>query len=49
MTLAPTNKTSGGGLLSSKTQPSANRATAMLRLARTCDEEICPCGEAFGI
>jgi transposase len=33
LTLAPRNKTSGGRLLSSRTQPSANRAATMLRLA----------------
>lgn len=33
LTLAPQNKISGGRLLSSRTQPSANRAGAMLRLA----------------
>lgn len=33
LTLAPNNKISGGRLLSSRTQPSANRAAAMLRLA----------------
>src|SRR5262245_26576529 len=33
LTLAPKNKTSGGRLLSSRTQPSANRAAAILRLA----------------
>jgi transposase len=33
MTLAPQNKVSGGHLLSSRTQPSANRAAAILRLA----------------
>jgi len=33
MTLAPQNKVSGGRLLSSRTQPSANRAAAILRLA----------------
>ena len=33
LTLAPQNKISGGRLLSSRTQPSANRAAAMLRLA----------------
>lgn len=32
LTLAPRNKVSGGRLLSSKTQPSANRAAAILRL-----------------
>ena len=32
LTLAPKNKVSGGRLLSSRTQPSANRAAAMLRL-----------------
>ena len=31
--LAPKNKVSGGRLLSSRTQPSANRAAAILRLA----------------
>jgi transposase len=35
LTLAPKNKVSGGRLLSSRTQPSANRAAAMLRLAAT--------------
>jgi transposase len=33
LTLAPHNKVSGGRLLSSRTQPSANRAAAILRLA----------------
>jgi transposase len=33
LTLAPKNKISGGRLLSSRTQPSANRAAAVLRLA----------------
>lgn len=33
LTLAPKNKVSGGRLLSSRTQPSANRAAAILRLA----------------
>jgi len=33
LTLAPKNKISGGRLLSSRTQPSANRAAALLRLA----------------
>ena len=33
LTLAPKNKVSGGRLLSSRTQPSANRAAAMLRMA----------------
>ena len=33
LTLAPYNKVSGGRLLSSRTQPSANRAAALLRLA----------------
>ena len=33
LTLAPQNKVSGGRLLSSRTQPSANRAAAILRLA----------------
>ena len=33
LTLAPRNKVSGGRLLSSRTQPSANRAAAALRLA----------------
>lgn len=33
LTLAPRNKISGGRLLSSRTQPSANRAATMLRLA----------------
>ena len=32
LTLAPKNKVSGGRLLSSRTQPSANRAAAMLRM-----------------
>lgn len=32
LTLAPKNKITGGRLISSKTQPSANRAAAMLRL-----------------
>jgi hypothetical protein len=31
LTLAPKDKISGGRLLSSKTQPSANRAAAVLR------------------
>jgi transposase len=35
LTLAPQNKVSGGRLLSSRTQPSANRAAAILRLAAT--------------
>jgi hypothetical protein len=35
LTLAPKNKVSGGRLFSSRTQPSANRAAAMLRLAAT--------------
>jgi hypothetical protein len=35
LTLAPRNKISGGRLLSSRTQPSANRAAAILRLAAT--------------
>ena len=35
LTLAPKNKISGGRLLSSRTQPSANRAAAILRLAAT--------------
>jgi hypothetical protein len=35
LTLAPHNKISGGRLLSSKTQPSANRAAAILRMAAT--------------
>jgi transposase len=35
LTLAPRNKISGGRLLSSRTQPSANRAATMLRLAAT--------------
>src|ERR687897_3941310 len=35
LTLAPKNKVSGGRLLSSRTQPSANRAAAILRLAAT--------------
>jgi transposase len=33
LTLAPHNKISGGRLLSSRTQPSANRAAAILRMA----------------
>jgi hypothetical protein len=33
LTLAPQNKVSGGRLLGSRTQPSANRAAAILRLA----------------
>ena len=33
LTLAPHNKVSGGRLLSRRTQPSANRAAAILRLA----------------
>ena len=33
LTLAPKNKVSGGRLLSSRTQPSANRAAVTLRLA----------------
>jgi transposase len=33
LTLAPKNRISGGRLLSSRTQPSANRAAAILRLA----------------
>jgi hypothetical protein len=33
LTLAPQNKISGGRLLSSRTQPSANRAAVLLRLA----------------
>jgi transposase len=33
LTLAPKNKVSGGRLISSRTQPSANRAAAILRLA----------------
>ncbi|HLG57296.1 MAG TPA: transposase [Vicinamibacterales bacterium] len=33
LTLAPQNKISGGRLLSSRTQPSANRAAAIVRLA----------------
>jgi transposase len=33
LTLAPKNRISGGRLLSSRTQPSANRAAALLRLA----------------
>ncbi len=32
LTLAPTNRVSGGRLLSSRTQPSANRAAALLRM-----------------
>jgi hypothetical protein len=32
LTLAPKNKITGGRLISSKTQPSANRAAAMLRM-----------------
>jgi len=33
LTLAPKNRISGGRLLSSRTQPSANRAAAILRMA----------------
>lgn len=33
LTLAPTNTISGGRLLSSRTQPSANRAAAILRMS----------------
>jgi len=33
LTLAPNNKVSGGRLLSARTQPSANRAAAILRMA----------------
>lgn len=33
LTLAPRNRVSGGRLLSSRTQPSANRAAALLRMA----------------
>jgi transposase len=33
LTLAPSNKVSGGRLLSSRTEPSANRAAAILRMA----------------
>ena len=33
LTLAPQNRISGGRLLSSRTQPSANRAAAILRMA----------------
>jgi transposase len=33
LTLAPKNKVSGGRIISSRTQPSANRAAAILRLA----------------
>jgi len=33
LTLAPNNKISGGRLLSSRTQPSANRAAAILRMS----------------
>lgn len=33
LTLAPKNKISGGRLLSSRTQPAANRAAAILRMA----------------
>jgi len=33
LTLAPNNKVSGGRIISSRTQPSANRAAAILRLA----------------
>jgi hypothetical protein len=33
LTLAPRNKISGGRLLSSRTQPSANRAAVILRMA----------------
>jgi len=33
LTLAPTTKISGGRLLSSRTQPSANRAAGILRMA----------------
>jgi transposase len=36
LTLAPNNKISGGRLLSSRTQPSANRAAAILRMAAMC-------------
>jgi transposase len=35
LTLAPKNKISGGRVLSSRTQPSANRAAAILRMAAT--------------
>ena len=35
-TLAPHNKISGGRLLSSRTQPSANRTAAILRMAAMC-------------
>ncbi|MBI1874149.1 MAG: transposase, partial [Acidobacteria bacterium] len=33
LTLAPKNKITGGRLISSRTQPSANRAAAILRMA----------------
>lgn len=33
LTLAPQNRISGGRLLSSRTQPSANRAATILRMA----------------
>jgi len=36
LTLAPNNKVSGGRLLSSRTQPSSNRAAAILRMAAMC-------------
>jgi transposase len=36
LTLAPNNKISGGRLLSSRTQPSSNRAAAILRVAAMC-------------
>ena len=36
LTLAPKNKISGGKILSSRTQPSANRAAAMLRMSAMC-------------
>jgi hypothetical protein len=36
LTLAPKNKISGGRLLSSRTQPSANRAAAILRMTAMC-------------
>jgi transposase len=36
LTLAPKNKISGGRLLSSRTQPSANRAAAILRMTVMC-------------
>jgi transposase len=36
LTLAPNNKISGGRLLSSRTQPSSNRAAVILRMAAMC-------------